>query len=276
MLYGLFGTGDLTEESAEAHLGRLRDAMVEKDEDFWLAVYLAPDPPESVLVVLDWADANDVYWVPFTDVPVEDIDADLYSTAAEELTTTRDIGRKFVSLFKNAEDGCLLALHTGADPDDEDERTEVIGKVLDAGFKVLDLSDGLLPLTTGEDEPGLDPEESAPAAPRYERAELEALELKQLRSLCLAEGNKWPALKPAQSNKMPKEEIVNYLLGVVPPSKEEPAEEQPKRRGRPRKPAESAPAPEPEPAPENEDGPVLTIREIFVKHLTALLEELQG
>lgn len=272
MLYGLFGTGDLTEESAEAHLGRLRDAMVEKDEDFWLAVYLTPDPPESVLEVLDWADANDVYWVPFTDVPVDEIDADLYNTAAEEITTTRDVGRKFVSLFKNAEDGCLLALHTGASPEDEDERIEVIGKVLDAGFKVLDLSDGLLPLTTGEDEPEAAPD--VPAAPRYERAELEALELKQLRSLCLAEGNKWPALKPSQSNKMPKEEIVNYLLGEVASStslKEEEAAP-PARRGRPRKPAE-VPAPEPEPEAVADEK--LTIREIFVKHLTALLEELQ-
>lgn len=279
-MYGIYGEGFISPEAVAEHVGRLADAAQVDGGEVWFLVHIPENPTEGLINVVAWLNENDAWWIGFSDS--DEFDEDLYEGSQEEPVVVKNIGRKFLSWFKKEDDVALLALYT--DGGDSDAMSEVLDIVTSAKYLAQDLSDGLTPIEMTDDDEEEVPEEAEEPAKeegRYTREELEGLELKELRALALAEGKTWAKLHHSQSNKMRKAALIEYFLGEgeAPEAVEE--EEAPaeavatSRRGRGR-PAAVKEEPAEEPVAKTLPSNTLGVREILVKHLTALLEELQG
>lgn len=285
MLYGIYGDGLISAEAVTEHIGRLADAAQIDDGEVWFLVHIPEEPGEGLLNVIDFLNENELWWKGFSST--DDFNEDAYEGSQEEAVIVKSIGRKIVAEFKKEDDVALLALYT--DGGDTEEMMEVLEIVSTANgcYLIQDLSDGLTPIELADEDADDEDDDNEKAVggkvpePRYTQEELEALELKELRALALAEGKSWKALHHTQSNAMRKAAIIKYLLGEdveVPEAEEESAAKQEaptsrRGRGRPAKAVEPEPEEE-KPTTKPADTP--TIREIFVKHLKALIAELEA
>jgi len=212
----VLGDGEMSKKELTETLKDLWDKAGE--EAFWFIVQGKSEPTETDTNLVKWLVTNEVWFEVLTD----DADAmdELYSDAQETHVVKR-LGQKAVSLLNTKpeedESADVLALFVSDDSAAEEDRwlNSVLQLVVDAGFKVYGLNDGLVEVdldgeadtTTEEEEEETVPtptkrgsvkkaaaaKAAAPAkAKSYTKDDLEEMELDELKKIAGDKGIELP------------------------------------------------------------------------------------
>lgn len=210
-VYAVLGQGAITPEMLESNLADLKEAA--GAGDFWFNIPVYSDISEAQVNIINWLNENNVWWKAVTE---EGDPADqTYIDMADDLATTDAILDFMKDAMLEAEgEGVLLVL---LESDLDNEPTDYDKAILDLlpeilgveGNQVLELNNALTPLDVS---PTGDEDESASSG--ITRQELENKQIRELRSLAIAEG--WSATG------MERDDIIAILLGEAPRPEEEP------------------------------------------------------
>jgi len=182
MLHIVLGDGGLGKREMHASLNDLVKRY-KADDQFWVVVQGKAEPTSSDIALMDWVHQQELYYEVITsDKKAMD---KIYANhqAAHEV---KQLAPKVVSIMDAAktegEDAALLTLFVSNDEEDQGDLwlVETIGEVLEAGYKVYALNDGLAEITAAdgdEDEEAAEDEEvlPPPAAKSKGKAKLAAV-----------------------------------------------------------------------------------------------------
>lgn len=167
-MYAVLGTGEMPAADLKASLDDLEAQAVEEQATFWMLVQATSEPTATDRALMAWLTAHECYYE--TVGPEANSAADIYK-GTQEKHTVKGVGAKVVQLMQEkpeeGEEAILLALFASDDPDDpaDAELYQQLEGVLQAGFKVLALNDGLAEINLAEGEvegAEPEPEEAAP------------------------------------------------------------------------------------------------------------------
>lgn len=231
-MYGVLGQGEITTEMLESNLADLKEA----DTEFWFLVPVYSDISPAQVALIDWLNANDVWWRAVVEEG-EDYDEAHVASAAELETTDAIIDYMRDEMLKGEYDGTLLTLLEDLEnPSEYDQAVlDIVADVLRLpGNQVLELNHSLTPLDAVADDQEEPVTEGTPSGGSgFTRNELEGKRVNELRALARAEG--WVATG------VERDEIIAVLLGEQDRPEAAPAPtEPPTKKGPPaKKPAPS-------------------------------------
>jgi hypothetical protein len=239
MMHVVAGDGSMTKRELTATMADLM-GRVDEGESFWFLIHAKPEPTTTDQALMAWLVENEVYF----EIVGDDLKgADPIYVNAQDKHEVKRLAPKIVSLMnekpEEGESADLLALFVSDDPDAEEDRwlNEVVQLVIEAGFPVLALNDGLVEIgldeagdegeedESAEDEPEPEPEpvktvkKAAPKiaaapdepdepdeVPAYTREALEQMELPDLKAIAADLGLTLPPRTRATT-------YVDHILG---------------------------------------------------------------
>lgn len=217
-MHVVLGNGEMTRKELTETLKDLWEKA--GDQPFWFVVQGKSEPTDTDANIVKWLHTNEVYYEVVTDDA--DAMADIYEHP-QEVHVAKRLGQKIVSLLNSKpeddESADVLALFASEDPDAVEDRwlNSVLQATVDAGFTVYALNDGLVEVDLSEsaedksveEEP--EPVKPAPsksaskrgaAKPKedaaavvgtYTRAQLERMELPELKEIAAKVGIELPS-----------------------------------------------------------------------------------
>jgi len=207
-MYVVLGDGEMPAADLKATLDDLENQAVEDSATFWMLVKATSEPTATDRALLAWLTAHECYYE--TVGPEANSAHEIYK-GTQEKHNVKGVGAKVVQLMQekpeDGEEAFLLALFASDDPEDpaDAELYANLELVLQAGFKVMALNDGLAEINLAEGEvEGAPPEEQPDAAPEpedatvsdpaedYTREQMEAMDNEQVKAICAAAGIEMP------------------------------------------------------------------------------------
>lgn len=164
MMYVILGEGEMPAADLKASLDDLEAQAVQDQATFWVTVRATAEPTATDRALMAWVHAHETY---YETVGPEANSADPLYSGTQEKHAVKGVGNKIVELMQTkpeeGEEAVMLALFASDDPEapEDAELYAVVEKVLEAGFSVLALNDGLAEIGLTEGEGG-DEEEAAP------------------------------------------------------------------------------------------------------------------
>lgn len=191
--YGVLGTGSTSKNVIE-------DALNELGED---NDYLLDGPRKlsaSELRVYEWMCAHEV---AYTLIHNDNTSEDLLESASQTIRCKALSNEFFLKELKKRK-GTLLLLW---DQDRVEEMEEIVFLAADLGIEIKDLTNGLEPITVGEEEE----EPTKPTLIPTEEVEVEPFDRKELEGMPLSVLKKAMAAKGQNVNNFSKNEMVDFL-----------------------------------------------------------------
>lgn len=171
-MFVVLGEGEMPAADLKATLDDLENQAVQDQATFWVTVRATAEPTATDRALMAWVHAHETYYE--TVGPEANSADDLYK-GTQEKHNVKGVAAKVVQLMQEkpeeGEEAIMLALFASDDPDaaEDAELYRVVEQVLEAGFKVLALNDGLAEIgLTGEgegEEAEPEPEPEKAAAP---------------------------------------------------------------------------------------------------------------
>ena len=164
VMHLVLGDGEMPKNELTAHLSDLWSKATEADDQYWFILQSKAEPTATDRALVKWLNDNGIYFSVISGDP--EADDKLYDGAAEthparSLTTT--VLKLLQEKPEGDEPADVLALFVSDDPEAEEDRyvSEVAQIVMDAGFPVFALNDGLaeLDLPEGATPAAAEPEE---------------------------------------------------------------------------------------------------------------------
>lgn len=175
-MYVVLGDGEMPAADLKATLDDLENGAVAVDATFWMTVRATSEPTATDRALMAWLAAHETY---YETVGPEANSADDIYKGTQEKHTVKGVAKKIVELMQTKPEGdetaTMLALFVSDDPEapEDAELYLVVEAVLEAGFPVLALNDGLAPIKLSEgEEPAAEaePEPPAPVAAATKKA----------------------------------------------------------------------------------------------------------
>lgn len=218
MMHVVLGDGEMTKRELSSTLEDLLESA--GDEPFWFLVQAKPEPTATDEALLGWLVEKEIYF----EIIGDDLKgADKIYAQAQEKHEVKRLAPKTLSLMQEkpeeGEEANLLALFVSNDSDAEEDRwlNEIVQSVIEAGFTVKALNDGLTEVGLDEAVEGEAEEaeevEADGGVKDYTREQLEEMELDEVKAVAAERGITLPP-------RTRKATYVDHLLGEA----EEPPE----------------------------------------------------
>jgi hypothetical protein len=151
-MHVVLGDGEMPRKELTETLQDLWDKATTSDETFWFLVQAKPEPTATDTALMSWVAKNEIYYETIGDGSEVD---EIYDGAQDKHTAKR-LATKIANLMNSkpeeGETADVLALFASDDPEAEEDRwlNETIQVVIDAGYPVLALNDGLVEVDLSE------------------------------------------------------------------------------------------------------------------------------
>ena len=158
MYHVVLGAGEMPSRELAASLQDLWNRCLKADEDFWFLIQGKSEPTPTDRAMLTWMHKNEIWYSIVTDGTEVD---PLYTSEAQSTFKAKRLAPKIVELMKSepveGETTKLFGLFVSDDLKAEEDRwlCDIGAAVQEAGFEVVALNDGLVPidmLADDEDE----------------------------------------------------------------------------------------------------------------------------
>ena len=154
-LHAVIGEGSLPKKELTATLLDLLEKSTEEDADFWFLLQGKAEPTDTDKAVVEWLEANQIYYEVFTD-DGDSLDA-IYESS-QNIHVGKRLVQKVTNILKGAEDQQvdLLALFVNTQEDDVADQflLDMLQSAIDAEIPCFGLNDSMtqIDLSDGGDE----------------------------------------------------------------------------------------------------------------------------